>query len=948
MSGPLLETKLHMPRLRRGRVQRPRLTALLADASESALTLVSAPAGFGKTTLLAEWLENQAGQAFRIAWVSLDTRDNDPVLFWSYVSTALKAATGTAGGGALSLLQEPRPAMDAVLATLVNELSALEEEVVLILDDYHLIAMREIHDNIEFFLGHRPVGVRVVMACRADPGLPLARMRGRGELTEIRSADLRFTTGEAAAYLNDVVGLALTPDDVEALESRTEGWIAALQLAGLSMQGRDDVTGFIEGFAGDDRYIVDYLAEEVLHRQPGDTHDFLLRTSILSRLSGPLCDAVTGRNDGKAMLAALERDNLFLLALDGRRQWFRYHQLFADVLQTHLLDEHAADVHDLHHRAAEWYEASGETSEAIRHALAAGDVGHAADLIERGIPALALARQDATMRRWLESLPEEVIRVRPVLSIAFAGSLMVVGEIEGVEARLRDAERYLGDSRHDPAGAAPANGNGMDTERPPEMVVADERAFRAAPGAIELYRAGLALILGDVDATISHAQRSLDLAAPDDHIAHGPPAGLLGLAYWTRGDLDAAGRWYAYAIDNLGRAGHVSDVLGCTIAATDIMLARGRLREARATYERVLRRARDSPATPVRGMPDMQVGIAELLRENNDLDAARSRLAASTALGEHAALPQNRYRWRVTMARILEAEGDRRSAIDLLDEAELVYTGDFSPDVRPVAAVRAAMWARHGEVGKALDWAHARGLTADDELSYLHAFEHLTLARVLLAQHLAGQSASALTDALRLLERLLRAAELGRRPGGILETLVVQVLARQLAGDQPAALTALHRALADAEPEGYVRTFVDEGPPMAAALRAFVAQRPSTDYARRLLAVMEASADGPTAGDRDGPDARAADEGLGMTGATARRASTSDPRLIEALSDRELDVLRLLATDLDGPDIARRLVISLNTVRTHTKHIYSKLGVNNRRAAVSLAIERQLLSPSGR
>ncbi len=777
-------------------------------------------------------------------------------------------------------------------------------------------------------------------------------MRGRGELTEIRSKDLRFTADEAAAYLNDVVGLSLTPADVAALESRTEGWIAALQLAGLSMQGRDDVTGFIDGFAGDDRYIVDYLAEEVLLRQTRATRDFLLRTSILNRLSGPLCDAVTGRNDGKVMLSALERDNLFLVALDGRRQWYRYHQLFADVLQAHLLDESPVDVPDLHRRAAAWFERSGETSEAIRHALAAGDAGHAADLIEHGIPALALARQDATMRRWLESLPDEVVRVRPVLSIAYAGALMVVGEVEGVEARLRDAERFLGvaEGRRDSAGPVQ---DGRPIDRLPEMVVVDEQAFRAAPGAIELYRSALALIRGDLDGTITHAQRSLDLAAPDHHIAHGPPAGLLGLAYWTRGDLAAAEHWYAYSIDRLDRAGHLSNVLGCTIAATDIMLAKGCLRDARAAYDRALRRANESPAKPVRGVADMHVGIADMLREHNDFDAARTSLAASAALGEHAALPQNRYRWRVVTARILEAAGDHRGAIALLGEAEAVYTGDFSPNVRPVAAVRAAMWARHGEVDKARDWVRRQGLTADDELSYLRAFEHLTLARVLLAQYVAEHSAGALADALRLLDRLLRAAEQGDRRGGILEVLVVQALALQSADDQPAALAALRRALDLAEPEGYLRTFLDEGPAMAALLSAFVEQHPSADHARRLLAAAGAAVPEPVA---DGPLpgtalARTEPPGTELPRTelpVAAPPRTDVPQLIEPLSDRELEVLRLLATDLDGPDIARRLVISLNTVRTHTKHIYAKLGVNNRRAAVSRAGEMHLLPAAGR
>ena len=360
MAGPLLETKLHVPRRRRNLVARPRLSKRLSSGAESALTLVSAPAGFGKTTLLADWLAAPAANGRSTAWLSLDQRDNDPAVFWTYLVAALKTAAPGVGAGALSLLQSAQPPIEAVVATLLNDLSAISNDVVLVLDDYHVIEAREVQEGMAFLLEHLPPQLHLVIAGRADPALPLARLRGRGELVEIRAADLRFTPDEAAAYLNGVMGLALTAQDVAALEGRTEGWIAALQLAALSMQGRDDVAGFIAGFAGDDRYIVDYLAEEVLQRQPEHVRHFLLQTSILDRLSGPLCDAVTGQDGGKAKLAALEQGNLFLVPLDDRRQWYRYHQLFADVLQAHLLDEQPADVPELHRRASIWYEQNGE------------------------------------------------------------------------------------------------------------------------------------------------------------------------------------------------------------------------------------------------------------------------------------------------------------------------------------------------------------------------------------------------------------------------------------------------------------------------------------------------------------------------------------------------------------------------------------------------------------
>src|SRR6185437_7770996 len=503
MAGPLLETKLHVPRWRRSLVARPRLSERLSRGAESALTLVSAPAGFGKTTLLAEWLAVAAAAGRSVAWLSLDQRDNDPALFWTYLVAALNTGLPAIGAGALALPQPPQPPGEAGLVALLNDLDAISNDVVLVLDDYHVIDARDVQDGMAFLLEHLPPQIHLVIASRTAPPLPLARLRGRGELAEIRAADLRFTPGEAAAYLNEVMGLALTAADVAALEGRTEGWIAALQLAALSMQGREDVTAFIDGFAGDDRYIVDFLAEEVLQRQPEHVQHFLLQTSILDRLSGPLCDAVTGQDGGKAKLAALERGNLFLVPLDDRRQWYRYHQLFADVLHARLRDEQPDDVPELHRRASRWHEQNDEPSEAIRHALAAQDFERAADLIELAIPAMLRIRQEAAVLGWLELLPGEVVRVRPVLSVGFAGALLAGGEYESVEARLRDAERWLDG----------ATGIRLGSQAPAaEMIVVDDAEFRRLPAEIELYRAAQALVRGDGPGTVRHARRAIALA----------------------------------------------------------------------------------------------------------------------------------------------------------------------------------------------------------------------------------------------------------------------------------------------------------------------------------------------------------------------------------------------------------------------------------------------------
>lgn len=900
MAVPLLQTKLHVPRTRHALVPRPRLMARLGRAGEAALTLVSAPAGFGKTTLLTEWVAT-APDGWAVAWLSLDPRDSDPALFWTYVLAALDTAAEGVGAGARPLLESGQ-STETVLATLINDLHAVAHDVVLVLDDYHVIDSPQVHEAMNFLLEHLPPRLHLVIAGRADPALPLARLRGRGELAEIRAAGLRFTPQEAAEYLTEKMALALTARDVAALEQRTEGWVAALQLAALSMQGREDVAGFIAGFGGNDRYVVDYLVEEVLQRQSDDVRSFLLRTSVLSRVNGSLCDAVTGQGGGTAMLAALERANLFLVPLDDHRREYRYHHLFADVLHARLQAERPDDVPGLHRRASDWYEQHGERSEAVHHAMAGGDVERAADLLELAMPALRQRRQEATLRRWLEALPEDVLRARPELSLSHAGTLLMHGELDGVETRLRDAERWV--------DARVTAGAGRDAA----AAVADP-LIRKVRGEIAVYRAAQARLHGDVAATVTHARRVLDLVGDDAPLERGAAAGLLGLAYWMTGDLGPAHRSWAEAVANLERAGHLADTLGCTIALADIRTAQGRLHAAVGHLEHGLRVATGGGAAVLRGAADMHVGLSGVLREQGELDAARQHLLISEELGERAALPQNRHRWRLAMARIREAEGDLDGALELLDDAERVYTADMFPDVRPVATWRARVRLARGELGEALGWVRARGLSVDDDLSYLREFEHLTLARVLLARSASVGEERFRREATGLLERLLRAAEAGERTGSVIEILVLQARTHLAEGDLRAATAALRPAVALAEPEGYVRVFADEGPSLVAGLRALEKEGPARAYARRLLAATSATA-------ADAP---------------------AHPGLVEPLSDRELDVLRLLGTELNGPDIARRLIVSLNTVRTHTKNIYAKLGVNSRRAAVRRAGELGLL-----
>ena len=902
MQGDLLETKLHAPVTKRLQVPRPRLMAMLEKATASRLTLVSAPPGFGKSTLLADWL-GAPGRAFSAAWLSLDAGDNDPATFWSYVAGALHNASSAVGAEARRSLDDAPT--DAVLRTLINDLHELGNDIALVLDDYHVVDAQEVHDAVEFLVDHLPSNAHLVIATRADPPLSLARLRARGELVEIRAADLRFTPDETASYLRDVMGLPLGADGVAALEERTEGWIAALQLAALSMQGRDDLEAFISRFAGDDRYVVDYLVEEVLRRQPEAVRSFLLRTSILTRMNASLVNAVTGGDDGKATLELLDRANLFVIPLDDRRDWFRYHHLFAEVLQAHLRDEQPDVDLALHARASDWYEQHGERAEAISHALSAGSFDRAADLVELALPDLRRMRQEATIRRFLEALPEDLIRARPLLAVGLVGARMSTGTFDGVDALLRSAERWLDMPEGEPERA---------NSRPTGMVVRDEEEFRRLPGAIAIYRAAIARELGDVVGTMEHARRALDLAGEADDFGRGAAAALLGLAHWTVGDLNGAYRWYAEGMASLERAGYIADVVGGSVTRAGIRLAQGRLTEALSAYERGLALATEPGRPVLRGAADMHTGISEILRERADLEGARRHLEAGRQLGDENDMPQNAHRSRVAMARILEAEGDLDGALELLAEAERLYQSDFAPNLRPIAAIRAKLWIAQGQLSRAWGWARERGLGVTDDLSYLREYEHMILARLLVADSESGAADPSVRAALGLLGRLLDAAERGDRWRSVIELLALQALAHERAGDRPRALASLDRAIEFAEPEGYIRVFVDEGLPMARLLKQLAKEAEDAAYLRRLVASF---------------------------GGPSRR---NEQGLLEPLSERELDVLRLLATELGGPDIARELFVSLNTMRTHTRNIYAKLGVSSRRAAVRRAAELNLVA----
>ena len=911
MSGQdvLLATKLHVPRPQPGFVPRRRLVQALGEGLARGRVLVCAPAGSGKTALLADWAR---GGGRPVAWLGLDSGDSDPARFWRYAVAALDQARPGLAGRVGPL---PSRSSEGLATALINELASTPDdgEMVLVLDDYHLVDSGPVHESVAFLLENLPPGLHVVVSSRSDPPLPLARLRARGQLAELRAADLRFTLEEAALLLGEAAGPDLPGTAVAALVARTEGWAAGLQLAGLSLRGQPDEAGFVAAFSGSHRFLLDYLTDEVLERQDEQVRGFLLETSVLERLSGELCDAVTGRPGSQAMLQAIERAGLFLVPLDEVRGWWRYHHLFADLLRARLQAEQPGRVQALHRAAAAWCEEHDLADDAVRHALAAGDAAWAARLVERHVEELLGRSEGVTLRRWLSALPAESVRDRPRLCLAQAYGAAQGFQLEALEALLDDAERAFaagGDEPYEPSLGPPQG----------DSVLAN------VPAGIAFLRASLARLRGDAALAAGYNRQALAQLGEDDWFMRSFVRWNRAVTDWLDGRLGPAERGLAEVLAERRAVGALfAGFLPMRVwyDLGEVQRARGNLDAALATCRQALDTFGESSQTALTG--PAHVGLAQVLYERNELTAALDHATRGVTLCRPLAFTPALATGLAVVAWIRHAQGDAAGALEAMGEAgQAGLSPQVIPLFNPVPSQRARLLLAQGDTAAAARWTQQRGLRPDDEPGYPQEREYLVLARVLLAQDRPGQ-------ALTLLDRLLAQAATGGCIGSVIEIRALQALAHQARRDEPAAMAALVEALTLSCPQGHVRVFADEGPPMGALLgRLVAAHRAKQAPARRIplscLARLVQAFDGK------------------LNAAAALRPELGTvPGLIEPLTGRELEVLRLLAAGKSNQRIAHDLVVALNTVKKHVTHVLGKLGAANRTEAVARARDLGLI-----
>ncbi|MBA3471111.1 MAG: LuxR family transcriptional regulator [Herpetosiphonaceae bacterium] len=883
----LLATKMYIPPLQATMVRRARLLQLLELGQQRRLTLVAAGAGFGKTTLLSEWAAAQQP----VAWVALDTGDNDVGRFLAYCIAAWQTLDPRLGSTTLALLRSPQPpATETLLTVLVNELVAAQPPAMtLILDDYSAITAPAVHAATAWLLDHLPPALRFIIATRADPPLPLGRWRARGQLAEIRADDLRFTPDETATFLVEMMGLPLAAGDVVALEARTEGWIAGLHLAALSAQGRDDLAGFVAAFTGSHRYVLDYLAEEVLGRLDSATEQFLLHTSILNRLCGPLCAAVlaapetlAGR-DAQAMLESLERAHLFVVPLDDERHWYRYHHLFADLLRYRLTQRDPAIVPLLHQRASAWHATNGLIDAAIQHSLSAGDVPGAVTLIAAHARDSLMQGEALTVRGWLSHLPPALIAESAHLAVIAAWAQLLTVQMPGIVEHLRHAEEQVG-----------------------TLPDVEQQRVR---GEIATIRAFIPRFEGDIRRSITLSEQALTIIAPDDLVLRGIIAGNLTVVGRLVGDVAAASRAAADAVAINQQSGNTFAALLAISDLAQLQVIQGQLQRATATFRQGLQLAVERGWRNVPALGLIHVGLGEVLYEWNDLDTATYHINEGIAIAFQSGYLDIATDGYLVLARLKQARGDHAGATEVLRQAEkTAQRNNVARFIAQVAAHQARLALIRGDLATANRWASSHNLHEQEEFDLEQAFVALTLARL----HIAANHAD---RALRLTARLIEDVQASGNVGALIKLALVQALAYAAQHRGSNARQQVITALNLAEGPGYLRVFIDAGPEVATLLRQLpAAEAPA--YAQEVLAAM-----------------------LEASNATAKAAQS----LVEPLSERELEVLRLLAAGLSNAAIAERLVITVGTVKRHLNNLNGKLATRSRTEAIAKAREIGLL-----
>ncbi len=894
MPAPILATKLYIPAPRPQIVPRPRLLERLNQglARTSGVTLISAPAGFGKTTLVRDWIANLAPSSssvepWKIAWLSVDDGDNDPARFLTYLVAAVQTVAAHIGSEVMALLQSPQPpSSDWLLTNLLNEIAAGPDRFIVVLDDYHVIEAEPVDQALAFLVEHLPPQLQLVIATREDPPLPLARLRARGQLVELRANDLRFTPAEAAEFLTHTMGLALLTDDITALEQRTEGWIAGLQLAAISLQGQTDAAQFIQSFTGSHHFVLDYLVEEVLRRQPESIQAVLLRTSILDRLCGSLCDAVVRDPAvaGQITLEYLERANLFVVPLDNERQWYRYHHLFRDLLRQRLVQHHSAEeLAELHLRASQWYEDQGQGLEAFRHATAANDIDRAERLmIDRNMP-LHYGVAVNTILEWLASLPRAVLDTRPRLWVRSATMLLLAGQATGVEDRLQAAEAAM------------------------HHAELDDATRQLLIGQIACARATLALTQYQPEIMLQQSRRALEYLPAADLSFRFTANWLLSNAYLFQGDRTAAGRALTDAVAICQLSG---DTFSSILALDGLALIQeleNQLQQAAATYQRALQLETDQPHP---NAAETHLGLARIYYEWDDLAAAERHGRQSLHLAQQYDRMLDRFILSETfLARLMLAQGDVDGAAAALAQTDRAARArNFAQRLPEIAAVRVLVLLRQGAVAEAAQLAQAFDLPVSQ-------------ARVLLAQNDAAK-------ALVTLDTVRHHMEAKGWQDELLRVFGVQAVALHMNGDIDQALRTLNHALTLAEPGGFIRLFIDEGEPMRVLLadfRSLLAKKHADDhqligYVEKLLAAFPPPL---------------------TTSASALRVQHAE--ILDPLSPRELAILQLIAQGLSNREISERLFLALDTVKGHNRRIFDKLQVKSRTEAIARARELGLL-----